>query len=112
MKIKKKQKGVPIVAQQKQIKLVSMRMLVRSLAPLGGLRIQHCCELQCRTAAVAPIPHPACELPYAMGVVLKTNKNKNKKEKKITKGNKDENLSRLLKRNYASQEQWASGFKI
>ena len=26
-----------------------MRMWVRSLALLSGLRIQHCCELQCRS---------------------------------------------------------------
>ena len=40
--------GVPIMAQQKQIGLVSMRMQVQSLALLGGLRIQHCRELWCR----------------------------------------------------------------
>ena len=35
--------GVPIVTQRKQIQLPSMRMRVRSLASLSGLRIQHCC---------------------------------------------------------------------
>ena len=40
--------GVPIVAQQKQIWLVFMRMQVRSLALLSGLRISCCCELCCR----------------------------------------------------------------
>ena len=39
--------GVPIVAQGKQIRLASMRMQVRSLALLSGLRIWHCCELWC-----------------------------------------------------------------
>jgi len=37
--------GVPIVLQQKRIRLVTMRLKVRSLASLSGLRIQHCCEL-------------------------------------------------------------------
>ena len=37
--------GVPVVAQWKQIQLVSMRMKVRSLALPSGLRIQCCCEL-------------------------------------------------------------------
>ena len=40
--------GDPDAAQQKQIGLVSMRMQVRSLACLRGLRIWHCCELWCR----------------------------------------------------------------
>ena len=39
---------VPIVAQQKQTLLISMRMWVWSLAPLSGLRIQCCHELWCR----------------------------------------------------------------
>ena len=42
------QTGVPILAQWQQTWLVSMRMRVQSLAPLGGLRIWHCCELWCR----------------------------------------------------------------
>ena len=37
------------MAQQKQIRLVSMRKWVRSLASLSGLRIQHCHELWCRS---------------------------------------------------------------
>ena len=41
--------GVPIVAQQKQTQLVSMRTGVQSLTPLSGLRILHCRELQCRS---------------------------------------------------------------
>ena len=36
------------MAQQLQAQLVSMRMQVESLAPVSGLRIRHCCELQCR----------------------------------------------------------------
>ena len=38
----------PVVAQWKRIWLASMRMQVRSLASLSGLRIQCCCELRCR----------------------------------------------------------------
>ena len=41
--------GVPVVAQQCQIQLVSMRMWVQSLALISGLRIQCCCELCCRS---------------------------------------------------------------
>ena len=40
--------GVPIVAQQKQIGPVSMRMQVQAPAWLIGLRIQHWLELWCR----------------------------------------------------------------
>ena len=36
---------VPIVVQQKQIRLENMRLWVRSLALLSGLRIWHCHEL-------------------------------------------------------------------
>jgi len=41
--------GVPVMAQWKQIWLVSMRTQVRSLASLSGLRIQCCRELWCRS---------------------------------------------------------------
>ena len=44
-----KEKWVPIVAQQKWIWLVSMRMQLRSLASLSGSGIQHCLELWCRS---------------------------------------------------------------
>ena len=37
--------GGPIVAQQKRIRLETMRLQVRSLASLSGLRIRHCHEL-------------------------------------------------------------------
>ena len=48
-------KGVPIVEQQKQIQLVSIRMLVQSLASFSGLRIWHYCELWCRLHTLALI---------------------------------------------------------
>ena len=41
--------GVPIVAQQKRIRLRTMRLPVQSLASLSGLRIWSCCELWCRS---------------------------------------------------------------
>ena len=44
-KIYKYPSGVPIVAQQKQICLGTMRLWVRSLALLSGLWTQHCHEL-------------------------------------------------------------------
>ena len=40
-----KKVGVPIMAQQKQIRLGTMRLQVRSLALLSGSRIWHCREL-------------------------------------------------------------------
>ena len=40
--------GVPIVTQQKQIRLATMTLQVQSLASLGGLRIWCRCELWCR----------------------------------------------------------------
>ena len=36
------------MAQRKRIRLVSLRMWVRSLASLSRLGIQHCCEQRCR----------------------------------------------------------------
>ena len=77
-----------------------MRMQVLSLALLSVLRIQHCHEfwcslryrldatllwLWCRLAAVAPIQPLAWEPPLAMGVVLKRQKQKNKKKPPKTK---------------------------
>ena len=44
--------GVPVVVQGKQIQLGTMRLRVRSLAPLNGLRIWCCHELWCRYADV------------------------------------------------------------
>ena len=37
--------GVPVVVQQKQIQIISVRMQVPSPALLSGLRIQHFREL-------------------------------------------------------------------
>ena len=82
-------KGVLPVAQQKRIRLGSMRLRVRSLASLSWLRIQHCHELWCRLqmrlrsgvaglwhrpAATALIRPLAWEPPYAAGVALKRQK--------------------------------------
>ena len=39
---------VPMAVQWERIQLVSMRMQVRSLASLSGLRTQRCHELWCR----------------------------------------------------------------
>ena len=37
------------MAQQTRIRLGTKRLQVQSLASLSGLRIQHCCELWCRS---------------------------------------------------------------
>ena len=68
-----------------EMNLISiLRTQVRSLALISGLRIQHCRELCCRSQtrlgsgiAVALIQPLAWELPYAIGVALKTKKKKN-----------------------------------
>ena len=49
MKAEKYLLRVSVVAQQYRTQLVSMRMLVQSLASLSELRVQHCCELWCRS---------------------------------------------------------------
>ena len=84
--------GVPIVAQQKQIWLASIRTQVRSLASLNGLRnrCRHSLDLVllqlcCRAAAIAPIRPLAWEPLYAIGVALKRQKNKAKQKKKPKK---------------------------
>jgi len=79
------------VAQQKRIRLGTMRLWVRSLALLRGLRIQCCHELWyrsqmwlrscvamavCRLAAVALIRPLAWEPPCAASVALKSKKKK------------------------------------
>ena len=82
--------GVPLVAQWKQIWLVSTRMRVQSLALFSGLRIWRCCELWCvsrrcdsdlallrlcrRLAALAPVWPLARELPCVAGAALKRKK--------------------------------------
>ena len=81
--------GVPVVAQWKWIRLVSMRTWVQPLASLSGCRIQHChrCSLDPtllwlwhRLATVAPIWLLAWELSCAVGVVLKSKKKKEKRK--------------------------------
>ena len=82
--------GVPIVAQQKQIRPVSMRMRVQSLASLRAvcrrcsldpllLRLWH------RLAVTAPIQPIAWEPPYAAGVALKRRKEGEKRNVGSTK---------------------------
>ena len=47
--LKKKNLRVPVMAQQKQNWLISVKMQVQSLTLLNELRIQHCPELWCRS---------------------------------------------------------------
>ena len=60
------------MAQRKQIRLGIIRLRVRFLASVSGLRIWRCCEY--RLAAVAPIRPLAWESPYAAGAALKRQK--------------------------------------
>ena len=81
------------MAQQKQIRLGTMRLWVQSMALLSGLKIWHCHELWCRlqtwlrsgvvvavavaeTSSCSSIRPLAWEPPYAVGVALKRQKNK------------------------------------
>ena len=76
------------MAQQKRIQRGTMRLWVRSLALLGGLRIRRCRELGCRVTDAAQIWRGCgCGVgrrlqlqldPYAAGVALKRQKTKNK----------------------------------
>ena len=78
--------GVPVVAQQNQIPLVSMRMRTQSLSSLSGSG--SCCVghrfdshlaflwLWCRLVAVASIRPLTWELPYAVSVALQRQKEK------------------------------------
>ena len=71
-----------MVVQQKRIQLGTMRLQVRSLASLSGLRIWHCLELWYRSqtwlrsgVAVIVALTSSCSLirlPYAMGAALKS----------------------------------------
>ena len=86
--------GVPVVVQQKRIRLVSVKMRVWSLALLSGSGTQYCVScgvgrrrgseltllwLWCRPADVALIQPVAWELPNAMGAALKSKKKKKSK---------------------------------
>jgi len=92
--------GVLIVAEWKQIWLVSMRMRVRSLSLLSGLGIQHCHELWCRLQmqlgsqvrlAAAVLTQPLVwELLYAAHVALKSKKERMEWRKKVREGGRKE----------------------
>ena len=64
------------MVQQKQIQLETMRLQVRPLALLSGLRIRPCRELWCRPEATALIGPLAWESSHAEGVALKRQKKK------------------------------------
>ena len=76
--------GVPVVAQQKRILLGTMRLRVRSLDLLSGLRIWHCRKLlrSCvarlwhRPAVVAPIGPPSLGTSMCHGCGPKKKKKK------------------------------------
>ena len=80
-----------MVAQRKQIQAGTMRLRVRSLASLSGLRIQRCHELWCRLqmrlqsgiAVVWRTGPLVWKPPYAPGMALKINKEC--QQKKLTK---------------------------
>ena len=59
-------------------RLGTMRLLVRSLALLSGLKLRRCHVLWYRPAAIAPTQPLAWEPPYARGGPLKIQKKKKK----------------------------------
>ena len=93
--------GVPVGVQWKRIQLVTMRLQVRYLAMLSGLRIRSRLKLWCRSqtrlrshvaVAVAVAGSCSCdstptwELPYVMGSALKSKQtSKQNKNQKPTK---------------------------
>ena len=94
---RKKDMGIPIMAQQKRIWLASMRTQFLSLASLSGLRIQHCRELWCSLqtwlrsyVAVAVASASGCSsgLTPSLGtsICCWCSPKKTKKEKKMGKG--------------------------
>ena len=95
---KKSRAGIPMV-QQKRIWPGTIRLGVRSLASLSGLKIWCCRELCCRSqtqlgsgllwlwcrpAAVAPIGPLAWKPPRAVGAALKSKKNKSRANSRNT----------------------------
>ena len=89
--------GVPTMAQWKRIRIGMMRLRVRSLASLNGLRVQCCHELWCRSqtqlgshVAVAPAwadsqssnSTPSLGTSICLGCSPRKDKNKTKKKKK------------------------------
>ena len=71
------------MAQRKQIRLGIMRLRIRSLASLSGLRIRHCGELWCRLqmqlrSGVAVVA-TALTRPLAWNSIWGPKKTKNKK---------------------------------
>ena len=64
--------------------MVTMRLRIWSLALFSGLSIQHCCELWCRPAAVAPVRPLAWDHPFVSGLALKSKKKAKKKKKFCT----------------------------
>ena len=91
--------GVPVVALWVKNQLIFIRIRVKSLASISGLRTRRCCKLQhrsqvqlnlallwlwwCEPAAVAPIQPLVWEVPYAAKYLPKKQKKKKKKKKII-----------------------------
>ena len=88
------------MVQQKRIRLVSMRILVQSLASLSKSGIQHCPELWCRSQthlrsciAVAVVrassgssdSTPSLGTSYAVNAALKKKKKKKRKKERKRK---------------------------
>ena len=71
----KNNKGVPVVAQQKWTRLVSVRIQIQSLVSLSGLRIPYCCGcgIGWQLQLIRPLVQ---EVPCGTGVALRRKKKK------------------------------------
>ena len=69
--LKETRQGIPVVAQQKRIRLVAMRMWVQISGLAQWVRDPLLLWLWCRPAAVAPIRPLAWELARATSAALK-----------------------------------------
>ena len=114
--LQKSSSGFPLVAHQEWSQLVSMGMLVQSLASLSALRILHCPKLWCGPqmwlrsgvvwlwhglAAVAPIQPLTWEPPCAVTVALKR-----QKERKRRKTDRQKEKGRKEGRNHPESLSW------
>ena len=88
--LEKLNSGVPVVVQRKRISLISMRLRVRSLTSLGGLRAWRSRELWCRTptglrfcvaVAVAEASSCSSNLTSSLGTSICPKKLKKKERK-------------------------------
>ena len=104
--------GVPVVVQQKQIWLVTMRLQVQSLVLLSGSRIQRCHELWCRSQTqLGPC---CCGIGCSCSSDWTPKRQKETQNPKKTKQNKKQtkNQTKTTKYCIKTQKYWKFCFSI